>query len=288
MSEDLLGRADSLMRRTRTFVAGHAAPGPIDDGIPLLTEEVDLQALIVLPEPPDRTEEITAAVTEQVTAAVTSAVTERVSAEVSARVTEQVTAEVTERVARETTAEVTRRVTAEVAERVTAEVTDRVTADVTAEVTERVSAEVSARVTERVTAEVTERVTAEVTERVARETTEEVTQRVTAEATAQAQDEARRATADALTQRFADLAGLIQSLIDDWSTTTLPALVSIEIRAAMEHAISEAAGKAVTRIREQAVLDLRDSIAGEIEARCTAVTGAALSFKPSEGPDQPL
>ena len=268
MSEDLLGRADSLMRRTRTFVAGHAAPGPIDDGIPLLTEEVDLQALIVLPEPPDRTEEITAAVTEQVTAAVTSAVTERVSAEVSARVTEQVTAEV--------------------AERVTAEVTDRVTADVTAEVTERVSAEVSARVTERVTAEVTERVTAEVTERVARETTEEVTQRVTAEATAQAQDEARRATADALTQRFADLAGLIQSLIDDWSTTTLPALVSIEIRAAMEHAISEAAGKAVTRIREQAVLDLRDSIAGEIEARCTAVTGAALSFKPSEGPDQPL
>lgn len=228
MSEDLLGRADSLMRRTRTFVAGHAAPGPIDDGIPLLTEEVDLQALIVLPEPPDRTEEITAAVTEQVTAAVTSAVTERVSAEVSARVTE------------------------------------------------------------RVTAEVTERVTAEVTERVARETTEEVTQRVTAEATAQAQDEARRATADALTQRFADLAGLIQSLIDDWSTTTLPALVSIEIRAAMEHAISEAAGKAVTRIREQAVLDLRDSIAGEIEARCTAVTGAALSFKPSEGPDQPL
>jgi hypothetical protein len=272
MSEDLLGRADSLMRRTRTFVAGHAAPGPIDDGIPLLTEEVDLQALIVLPEPPDRTEEITAAVTEQVTAAVTSAVTERVSAEVSARVTEQVTAVVTERVARETTAEVT----------------DRVTADVTAEVTERVSAEVSARVTERVTAEVTERVTAEVTERVARETTEEVTQRVTAEATAQAQDEARRATADALTQRFADLAGLIQSLIDDWSTTTLPALVSIEIRAAMEHAISEAAGKAVTRIREQAVLDLRDSIAGEIEARCTAVTGAALSFKPSEGPDQPL
>jgi hypothetical protein len=31
----------------------------------------------------------------------------------------------------------------------------------------------------------------------------------------------------------------------------------------------------VTRIREQAVLDLRDSIAGEIEARCTQQVTAA-------------
>ncbi|MBP6095206.1 MAG: hypothetical protein KBF58_09135 [Methyloversatilis sp.] len=252
MSNDLLGRADSLMRRSRTFVAGHTAPGPVDDGIPLLTEEVDLQALIAPPEPPDRTEEITAAVT----------------------------------------AEVTQRVTGEVTAAVTEEVTRQVTASVTAAVTERVSAEVSARVTEQVTAEVTERVTAEVTERVARENTAEVTQRVTAEVTAQARDEAlqsaQRVTAEALTERFADLAGLIQSLIDDWSTTTLPALVGIEIRAAMEQAVSEAAGKATTRIREQAVLDLRDSIAGEIEARCAAVTDAAVFFKPSEGPDQPL
>jgi hypothetical protein len=181
------------------------------------------------------------------------------------------------------TEEVTRRVTAEVTERVTADVT----ASVTAAVTERVSTEASARVTEQVTAEVTERVTAEVTERVARETTAEVTQRVTAEVTARVRDEAlqtaQRATADALAERFADLAGLIQSLIDDWSSTTLPALVSIEIQAAMEQAISEAAGKATARIREQAVLDLRDSIAGEIEARC-----AALSVRPSEGADQPL
>jgi hypothetical protein len=259
MSEDLLGRADSLMRRSRTFVAGHAAQAPVDDGIPLLTDEVDLQALIAPPEPPDRTEEITAAVT----------------AEVTQRVTGEVTAAVTE--------EVTRRVTAEVTERVTADVT----ASVTAAVTERVSTEASARVTEQVTAEVTERVTAEVTERVARETTAEVTQRVTAEVTARVRDEAlqtaQRATADALAERFADLAGLIQSLIDDWSSTTLPALVSIEIQAAMEQAISEAAGKATARIREQAVLDLRDSIAGEIEARC-----AALSVRPSEGADQPL
>ena len=260
MSNDLLGRADSLMRRSRTFVAGHTAPGPVDDGIPLLTEEVDLQALIAPPEPPDRTEEITAAVT----------------AEVTQRVTGEVTAAVTE--------EVTRQVTASV----TAAVTERVSAEVSARVTEQVTAEV----TEQVTAEVTERVTAEVTERVARENTAEVTQRVTAEVTAQARDEAlqsaQRVTAEALTERFADLAGLIQSLIDDWSTTTLPALVGIEIRAAMEQAVSEAAGKATTRIREQAVLDLRDSIAGEIEARCAAVTDAAVFFKPSEGPDQPL
>lgn len=243
MSEDLLGRADSLMRRSRTFVAGHATSGSVDDGIPLLTEEVDLQALIAVPEPPDRTEEITAAVTAEVT--------QRVTGEVTAAVTEEVTRRVTE------------------------EVTERVTADVTAAVTERISAEVSTRVTEQVTAEVTERV--------ARNTTAEVTQRVTREVAAQARDEAlqtaQHATAEALAARFADLAGLIQSLIDDWSSTTLPALVSIEIRAAMEQAVSEAAGKATTRIREQAVLDLCDSIAGEIEARCAAVTRAAESFK---------
>jgi hypothetical protein len=78
MSEDLLGRADSLMRRSRTFVAGHAAQAPVDDGIPLLTDEVDLQALIAPPEPPDRTEEITAAVTAEVTQRVTGEVTAEV------------------------------------------------------------------------------------------------------------------------------------------------------------------------------------------------------------------
>ncbi|WP_018230184.1 hypothetical protein [Methyloversatilis universalis] len=112
MSEDLIGRADSLMRRGRSFVAGRVAPAVVDDGIPLLTEAVDLETLA--PEPEDRTAEIT----------------------------EAVTAEVTERVTREVTEQVT--------ERVTAEVTERVTAEVTAEVTERVRAEVSAQVTEQV------------------------------------------------------------------------------------------------------------------------------------------
>lgn len=116
MSEDLIGRADSLMRRGRSFVAGRVAPAVVDDGIPLLTEAVDLETLA--PEPEDRTAEIT----------------------------EAVTAEVTERVTRD----VTEQVTAEVTERVTAEVTERVTAEVTAEVTERVRAEVSAQVTEQV------------------------------------------------------------------------------------------------------------------------------------------
>lgn len=256
MSEDLLGRADTLMRRSRTFVAGHAATGQVDDGIPLLTEEFDLQALIAVPEPPDRTAEITAAVT----------------AEVTQRVTEEVAA----------------RVTSEVTERVTAEVT----ASVTVAVTERVSAEVSAHVTDRVTAEVTDRVTAEVAERVARETTADVTHRVTQEVAAAARDEAlqdaRRASSDALTNGFGDLAGLIQSLIDDWSSTTLPSLAAAEMRSALATALDDAVFNATARIREQAVLDLRDSIAGEIEARCAAVTAAAASFKPSEGPDQPL
>ena len=112
MSEDLIGRADSLMRRGRSFVAGRVAPAVVDDGIPLLTEAVDLETLA--PEPEDHTAEIT----------------------------EAVTAEVTERVTREVTEQVT--------ERVTAEVTERVTAEVTAEVTERVRAEVSAQVTEQV------------------------------------------------------------------------------------------------------------------------------------------
>ncbi len=112
MSEDLIGRADSLMRRGRSFVAGRVAPAVVDDGIPLLTEAVDLETLA--PEPEDRTAEIT----------------------------EAVTAEVTERVTRDVTEQVT--------ERVTAEVTERVTAEVTAEVTERVRAEVSAQVTEQV------------------------------------------------------------------------------------------------------------------------------------------
>ena len=87
MSDDLLGRADSLMRRSRSFVAGHAAPAPVDDGIPLLTEAIDLDALIAVPEPEDRTAEITAQVTAEVT--------ERVTAEVTAAVTDRVTADVT-------------------------------------------------------------------------------------------------------------------------------------------------------------------------------------------------
>ena len=74
MSDDLIGRADSLMRRSRTFVAGRVAPAVVDDGIPLLTEEVDLDTLV--PEPEDRSAEITAAVTAEVTERVTAEVTE--------------------------------------------------------------------------------------------------------------------------------------------------------------------------------------------------------------------
>ena len=212
MSDDLLGRADSLMRRSRTFVAGHTATSPADDGIPLLTEEVDLEALIAAPEPEDLTEEITAAVT--------------------ARVTERVTAEVTERV------------TAEVTARVTAEVTDRVSS----EVTERVSAEVG--------------------------------ERVRGEATARAQEDMQRAAADALNAQFGDLACLFQSLIDDWCSTTLPGLIGAEIQNAFE--------SATARIRERAVLDLRDSMADEIEARSRAVVGAVLAGNPPVAPEQPL
>ena len=208
MSDDLLGRADSLMRRSRTFVAGHTATSPADDGIPLLTEEVDLEALIAAREPEDLTEEITAAVT--------------------ARVTERVTAEVTERV--------------------TAEVTERVTTDVTA------------------------RVTAEVTDR--------VSERVRGEATARAQEDMQRAAADALNAQFGDLAGLIQSLIDDWCSTTLPGLIGAEIQSAFE--------SATARIREHAILDLRDSMADEIGARSRAVVGAVLAGNPPVAPEQPL
>ncbi|MBU0602327.1 MAG: hypothetical protein KKD25_08000 [Gammaproteobacteria bacterium] len=82
MSEDLIGRADSLMRRSRTFVAGQPAQAPSDDGIPLLTEVVDFDILAAQPEPEDRTEEITAAVTAQVTADVTERVTRQVTAQV--------------------------------------------------------------------------------------------------------------------------------------------------------------------------------------------------------------
>ncbi len=216
MSDDLLGRADSLMRRSRTFVAGRTAASPADDGIPLLTEEVDLEALISLPEPEDHTEEITAAVT--------------------ARVTEEVTG----------------RVTAEVTERVTADVTERVTADVTA----------------RVTTEVTDRVTAEVSER------------VRDEATARARETMQRAAVEALSAQFGDLAGLIQSLIDDWCSTTLPALIGAEIQTAFE--------SATARIRERAVLDLHDSMADEIEARSRAVVGTVLAGNPPAATEQPL
>lgn len=212
MSDDLIGRADSLMRRSRTFVAGRVAPAVVDDGIPLLTEEVDLDTLV--PEPEDRSAEITAAVT----------------------------AEVTERV----TAEVTERVTAEVTERVTAEVTERVTADVT----------------ERVTGEVARAVGIEVRERL------------------------QQTTSDALSQQFSDLPALIQSRIDDWCTTTLPALVSIEMQVAFEAALGAALENATARIREQAVLDLRESIAADIENRSQAVLNATV--EPSDQPDQPL
>ncbi|MCR6665422.1 MULTISPECIES: hypothetical protein [Methyloversatilis] len=204
MSDDLIGRADSLMRRSRTFVAGRVAPAVVDDGIPLLTEEVDLDTLV--PEPEDRSAEITAAVT----------------------------------------AEVTERVTAEVTERVTVEVTERVTADVT----------------ERVTGEVARAVGIEVRERL------------------------QQTTSDALSQQFSDLPALIQSRIDDWCTTTLPALVSIEMQVAFEAALGAALENATARIREQAVLDLRESIAADIENRSQAVLNATV--EPSDQPDQPL
>lgn len=204
MSDDLIGRADSLMRRSRTFVAGRVAPAVVDDGIPLLTEEVDLDTLV--PEPEDRSAEITAAVT----------------------------------------AEVTERVTAEVTERVTVEVTERVTADVT----------------ERVTGEVARAVGIEVRERL------------------------QQTTSDALSQQFSDLPALIQSRIDDWCTTTLPALVSIEMQVAFEAALGAALESATARIREQAVLDLRESIAADIENRSQAVLNATV--EPSDQPDQPL
>lgn len=252
MSDDLLGRADSLMRRSRSFVAGHAAPAPVDDGIPLLTEAIDLDALIAVPEPEDRTEEIT----------------------------EQVTAEVTERVTAEVTAAVTERVTAEVTARVTAEVTAAVTADVTQQVT--------AEVTGQVTREVAERVTQEVAAQTRLDLLDEARLAVRAEISAELRDALQQNTSHALTQQFGDLAPLIQSLIDDWSRTTLPALVGLELRAALEAAMGAAVDNATARIREQAVLDLRDTIAGEIEARSVAVVTAVLSRDPSEAPDQPL
>lgn len=200
MSDDLIGRADSLMRRSRTFVAGRVAPAVVDDGIPLLTEEVDLDTLV--PEPEDRSAEITAAVT----------------------------------------AEVTERVTAEVTERVTAEVTEEVTARVTEQVTRAVGTDVRARL--------------------------------------------QQATSDALSQHFADLPVLVQTRIDDWCATTLPALVSIEMQVAFEAALGAALENATARIREQAVLDLRESIAADIENRSQAVLNATV--EPSDEPDQPL
>ncbi|MFH1815246.1 MAG: hypothetical protein ABIF28_13950 [Pseudomonadota bacterium] len=256
MSDDLLGRADSLMRRSRSFVAGHAAPAPVDDGIPLLTEAIDLDALIAVPEPEDRTAEITA----QVTAAVTADVTERVTAEVTAVVTE----------------------------RVTADVTARVTAEVTAAVTADVTEQVSAQVAEQVTRDVTERVTHEVAAQTRLDVLDEARHAVRAEISAELQGALQQNTSHALSQQFGDLAPLIQSLIDDWSRTTLPALVGLELRAALEAAMGAAVDNATARIREQAVLDLRDTIAGEIEARSVAVVTAALSRDASEAPDQPL
>ncbi|OYW29497.1 MAG: hypothetical protein B7Z51_07155 [Methyloversatilis sp. 12-65-5] len=240
MSDDLIGRADSLMRRSRSFVAGHGAPAPADDGIPLLTEAIDLDALIAVPEPEDRTAEITA------------------------------------------------QVTADVTERVTAEVTARVTAEVTAAVTADVTQQVSAQVAEQVTRDVTERVTQEVAAQTRLDLLDEARHAVRAEISAELRDALQQNTSHALTQQFGDLAPLIQSLIDDWSRTTLPALVGLELRAALEAAMGAAVDNATARIREQAVLDLRDTIAGEIEARSVAVVTAALSRDPSEAPDQPL
>ncbi len=224
MSEDLIGRADSLMRRGRSFVAGRVAPAVVDDGIPLLTEAVDLETLA--PEPEDRSAEIAA----------------------------EVTAEVTERVTRDVTAQVT----AEVTERVTAEVTERVTAEVTAEVTERVSAEVSAQVTEQVSRSVGSEV----------------------------RDNLLLRASDALDREFADLPSQVQLRIDEWCASTLPALVSIEMQAAFEAALGAALESAAGRIRSQAMLDLREQIAAEIEKRSQAVLHA--TNPPSDQPDQPL
>lgn len=228
MSEDLIGRADSLMRRGRSFVAGRVAPAVVDDGIPLLTEAVDLETLA--PEPEDRSAEIAA----------------------------EVTAEVTERVTRDVTAQVTAQVTAEVTERVTAEVTERVTAEVTAEVTERVSAEVSAQVTEQVSRSVGSEV----------------------------RDNLLLRASDALDREFADLPSQVQLRIDEWCASTLPALVSIEMQAAFEAALGAALESAAGRIRSQAMLDLREQIAAEIEKRSQAVLHA--TNPPSDQPDQPL
>ena len=224
MSEDLIGRADSLMRRGRSFVAGRVAPAVVDDGIPLLTEAVDLETLA--PEPEDRSAEIAA----------------------------EVTAEVTERVTRDVTAQVT----AEVTERVTAEVTERVTAEVTAEVTERVSAEVSAQVTEQVSRSVGSEV----------------------------RDHLLLRASDALDREYADLPSQVQLRIDEWCASTLPALVSIEMQAAFEAALGAALESAAGRIRSQAMLDLREQIAAEIEKRSQAVLHA--TNPPSDQPDQPL
>ena len=138
MSDDLLGRADSLMRRSRSFVAGHAAPAPVDDGIPLLTEAIDLDALIAVPEPEDRTAEITAQVTAEVT--------ERVTADVTARVTAEVTAAVTAEVAQQVTTEVTEQVTRDVTERVTQQVAAQTRLDLLDEARHAVRAEVSAEI----------------------------------------------------------------------------------------------------------------------------------------------
>jgi hypothetical protein len=236
MSDDLLGRADSLMRRSRSFVAGHGAPAPADDGIPLLTEAIDIDAFSAGAEPEDSTAEITAQVTAEVTAAVT----------------------------------------------------ETVTADVTARVTAEVTAAVTADVTQQVTRDVTERVTQEVAAQTRLDLLDEARHAVRAEISAELRDALKQNTSLALTQQFGDLAPLIQSLIDDWSRTTLPALVGLELRAALKAALGAAVDNAMARIREQAVLDLRDTIACEIEARSVAVVTAALSRDPSEAPDQPL
>lgn len=172
MSEDILGRADSLMRRSRTFVAGRTTPAPADDGIPLLTDEVDLGAL--------------SGVADPLREAALREATERVSGEVAARVTEQL----------------------------------------------------------------------------------------------------QQATSDALSREFADLPERIQQRIDDWCATSLPALVSIEMQVALEAALSAAVDTAAARIREQAVIDLREQIAADIEKRSQAVLNATLS--PAGAPDQPL
>ncbi len=196
MSDDLIGRADSLMRRSRSFVAGRVAPVAVDDGIPLLTETVDLDALMA--ERENRSAEVIAAVT------------------------------------------------AEVTERVTAEVTERVTAEVTGNVTEQVSQEVAAQVRQQL----------------------------------------QYRTSKALSREFADLPGVLQQGIDDWCSSTLPVLVSMEMQAALEAVLGSALEHAAARIREQAVLDLREQIVTEIEKRSQAVLNATVHS--SDEPDQPL